>query len=80
MPQVRDPEVRKLYIIPQSLSLCLTGYAWFGQASSISLLKWFVGGLTRSLLLCATVETCPTPKPPASQPQSLPWLVMVAVP
>jgi hypothetical protein len=80
MPQVRDPEVRKLYIIPQSLSLCLTGYAWFGQASSISLLKWFVGGLTRSLLLCATVETCPTPKPLASQPQSLPWLVMVAVP
>jgi hypothetical protein len=25
VPQVRDPEVMKLHIMPQSLSLCLTG-------------------------------------------------------
>jgi hypothetical protein len=34
VPQVRDAKVRKLRIMTQSLSLCLTGYAWFGQASS----------------------------------------------
>jgi hypothetical protein len=34
MPQVRDPEVKKLLIMPQSLSLSLMGYALFGQASS----------------------------------------------
>jgi hypothetical protein len=49
-PQVRDPKVMKLLIMPQSLSLCLTGYAWFGQASSRSLLKWSVGGLARTLV------------------------------
>jgi hypothetical protein len=36
----------KLLIMPQSLSLCLMGYAWFGQASLTSLLKWSVAGLT----------------------------------
>jgi hypothetical protein len=43
--QVRDPEVMKLLIMLQSLSLCLTGYVWFGQASSRSLLNWSVGSL-----------------------------------
>jgi hypothetical protein len=35
----------KFLIMLLSLSLCLNGYAWFGQASSRSLLKWSVGGL-----------------------------------
>jgi hypothetical protein len=35
----------KLHIMSQSLSLFLMGYAWFGQASSRSLLKWSIGSL-----------------------------------
>jgi hypothetical protein len=27
--QVGDPEIMKLFIMSQSLSLCLIGYAWF---------------------------------------------------
>jgi hypothetical protein len=65
-PQVRDPKVMKLLIMPQSLSLCLMGYVWFGQASSRNLLKWSVDGLTGRLLLWAMVEMHLMPKPPAS--------------
>jgi hypothetical protein len=43
MAQVRNPEVMKFFIMSHSLSLCLTGYVWFGQASSRSLSKWYVG-------------------------------------
>jgi hypothetical protein len=43
--RVRDPEIMKLFIMPQSLSLCLTRYAWFGHASSRNLFKWSIGGL-----------------------------------
>jgi hypothetical protein len=55
----------KLFIIPQSFSLCLTGYTWFGKASSRSLLKWFVGDHTWHLSLCVVVATFPTPELPA---------------
>jgi hypothetical protein len=33
IPQVRDPEIMKFFIMLQFLSLCLMGYAWFGLAS-----------------------------------------------
>jgi hypothetical protein len=45
IPQVKDPEIMKLFIMSQYLSLCLTEYALFGQVSSRSHLKWYVGGL-----------------------------------
>jgi hypothetical protein len=73
------PDVMKLYIMPQSLSLCLTRYAWFGKVSSRSLLKWSVGGLARRLLPCVAVEMHPTPELPTFQLLLLPRLVMVVV-
>jgi hypothetical protein len=42
--RVRDPNILKLFIMSQSLSLCLMRHMWFGRASSRSLLKWSVGG------------------------------------
>jgi hypothetical protein len=39
---VRALEVMKFFIMVHSLSLCLTGYIWFGQAASRSLLMWYV--------------------------------------
>jgi hypothetical protein len=67
----------KLLIMPQSLSLRLMGYVWFGQASSRSLLKWSVGDLTGWLSLRVVVEMCLAPKPPASQSWPLSRLVVV---
>jgi hypothetical protein len=80
VPQVRDNEVMKLHIMPQSLSLCLTGYAWFGQASPRSLLKWSVGILAERLPLRVVAEVPPMPELPASQPRSSSRLAVVAVP
>jgi hypothetical protein len=65
MPQAGDPKTMKFFIMPQSLSLCLTGYTWFGQASLRSLSKWSVGGHAWCLLLPAAVTTYTTPEPPA---------------
>jgi hypothetical protein len=39
VPEVGNPEIMKLFIMSQSLSPCLTGYTWFGQASLSSPLK-----------------------------------------
>jgi hypothetical protein len=69
-----------LLIMLHSLSLCLIGYEWFGQASSRSLLKWSVGGLTGRLPLRASVEMRLTPEPPASQSWLSLRMVMVVVP
>jgi hypothetical protein len=66
----------KLRIVLQSLSFCLIGYAWFGQASLRRLLKWSVGGLARPPLLRAVVGMCPMPELPASQSR----LVVFAIP
>jgi hypothetical protein len=60
LSQVRDTEVMKFFIMPQSLSLGLMGYAWFGQASVSSLSKWFVGGYVWRLALWATIMMHPT--------------------
>jgi hypothetical protein len=68
-PQVWDPKVMKLLIMLHSLSLCLTGYAWFGQASTRSLLKWSIGSLAERLSLHTMVEMC-----------LMPELVVVVVP
>jgi hypothetical protein len=65
--QLRDPEVMKLLIMLQSLSLCLTGYVRFGYSSSRNLLKWSVGGLIGRLSLHTAVEVHLTPELPASQ-------------
>jgi hypothetical protein len=70
----------KLLIMLQSLSLCLTGYALFGQASSRSLLKWSVGGLASHLSLRATVEVCLMPEPLDSLLLPSSWLVAVVAP
>jgi hypothetical protein len=67
-PQVWDPEVTKLCIMLQSLSLCLTLQAWFGQASSRSLLKQSVGALAERLLLRVVAEMHHMPELLASQP------------
>jgi hypothetical protein len=53
----RDPEVMKLFIMPGSLSLCLMGYTWFGQASVRSHSKWSIGGHAWCLPLCVVVAT-----------------------
>jgi hypothetical protein len=75
VPHVRDPEITKLLIMARSLNLCLMGYAWFGQASSTSPIKWYIGGLTRFLSQLAVVETCLKLEPPASS--LLPSVVVV---
>jgi hypothetical protein len=54
----------------------LEAYAWFGLASSRSLLKRSVGGLAGRLSLYALVEMCLALEPLASQS----WLVVVVVP
>jgi hypothetical protein len=56
---VRDPEVIKFFIMWQSLSLWLTGYAWFRQVTSRSLLKWSVGGHAWHLPLRAAGHDTP---------------------
>jgi hypothetical protein len=56
----------KLPIMLQSLSLCLIGYTWFGQASSRSLLEWSVGDLIGCSSLRTVVEMRLTPELPAS--------------
>jgi hypothetical protein len=66
MPWLRDPEIKKFFLMSQSLSLCLMGYAWFGQPSLRSHLKWSIGGHALCLLLHAAIVTCPTLEPPAS--------------
>jgi hypothetical protein len=70
----------KLLIMPQTLSLCLIGYVWFGQAFLRCFLKWSVGGLIGRLSLRTTVEMHLMPEPPTSQSWLLLWLVMVVVP
>jgi hypothetical protein len=69
----------KLLIMLQSLSLCLMRYAWFGQASTRSLLKWSVGGLAGRLLLHVAIGMRLTLKLPTSQSWQSSWLVMVVV-
>jgi hypothetical protein len=56
----------KLLIMLQSLSLCLIGYTWFGQASSRSLLKWSIGDLIECLSLRTVDEMRLMPEPLAS--------------
>jgi hypothetical protein len=65
MPWERDPEVMKLFIRPQSLNLCLSGKAWFGQVSSRSFSKWSMGSRAWCFLLPTTSTACPTLKSPA---------------
>jgi hypothetical protein len=65
-PPVMDPEIMKLLIMLQSLSFCLTGFVWFGQASSRSLLKWNIEGLVRRLSLRVAAGVRLTPEPPTS--------------
>jgi hypothetical protein len=74
------PEVIKHLIMWQPLSLCLTGYMWFGQASLRSLLKWSIGGLAGCLPLRASIEMSLTLEPPASQSGLLLLMVVVVVP
>jgi hypothetical protein len=66
MPRVRDPETLKFFIMSQYPSLCLMGYACFGQASLRSLSKWSVGSHAYPLLLHLVVTICATLEPPTS--------------
>jgi hypothetical protein len=67
----------KFFIMPQSLSLCLMGYAWFGQASSTRLSMWSMGGRAWRLPLPAVIMMHTTPEPPTFS--SLPLSSLAAV-
>jgi hypothetical protein len=78
MPRVRDTEIMKIFIMSQTLSLCLMGYAWLGKPSSRSLSKWSISGHAWRLPLCAVVMMNPMPEPPAfsSLPPSWPIAIV----
>jgi hypothetical protein len=73
LSKVRDPEVMKFLIIPQSLCLCLTGYLWFGQASSSSLSMWSVSGHTYHFTLRVAITMYSMSEPSAFLSSSSSW-------